>query len=138
KIVVYQMELAAGSPKKNRGKVEKWVEKQLKEEHPDIIVLPEMWTTSYVLDELEIIADNELEPTSSFLSDLAKKHHINIIGCSIANKTRDKLYNTSLIFNRKGELVYEYSKIHLVPMLDEPSYLSGGKKRIETFELDGI
>src|SRR5699024_6219048 len=79
-----------------------------------------------------------LEPTSSFLSDLAKKHHINIIGGSVANKNGDKLYNTSLIFNRKGELVYEYCKIHLVPMLDEPSYLTGGKKKIETFELDSI
>ncbi len=80
---------------------------------------------------------NQIDP-STFLSNLAKKYHINIVGGSIPNKLDGKLYNTSLVFNRKGELVYEYSKIHLVPMLNEPLYLTGGKKKVETFELDGV
>ncbi len=138
KIAVYQMELIAGSPQKNREKVTHWVERQIKKDKPDIIVLPEMWTTSYVLDQLEHIADESGEPTKTFLSDLAKQHHINIIGGSIANKINSKIYNTSLVFNRSGELVYEYSKIHLVPMLNEPSYLTGGQEKARTFELDGI
>lgn len=138
KTAVYQMELVPGSPEKNREKVERWVEIQVKEDKPDIIVLPEMWTTSYVLDQLEAIADDAAEPTRSFLSDLAKKHQINIVGGSIANKVNGKIYNTSLIFNRNGELVYQYSKIHLVPMLNEPAYLTGGEEKVQTFELDGV
>src|SRR5699024_8276589 len=45
---------------------------------------------------------------------------------------------TSLVFDRNGELVYEYDKIHLVPMLDEHDYLTGGTKKTRVFELDGI
>lgn len=138
KISLFQMELFAGSPQKNRDKVERWVEKQVDENNPDVVLLPEMWTTSYVLEELDDISDQLLEPTSTFLGGLAKKHDINIVGGSVANKVDGKIYNTSLVFNRKGELVYEYSKIHLVPMLNEPLYLEGGKNKVEIFELDGV
>lgn len=138
KVAVYQMELIAGSPQKNKEKVERWIEELAQSDKPDIILLPEMWTTSYVLEKLDELADESLEPTSTFLSNLAKKYHINIVGGSIPNKLDGKLYNTSLVLNRKGELVYEYSKIHLVPMLNEPLYLTGGKKKVETFELDGV
>ena len=137
KVAVYQMELIPGSPHKNREKVSEWVESQVKADQPDIIVLPELWTTSYMIEQLEAIAESA-EPTRSFLSDLAKKHQINIIGGSIANKVNDKIYNTSLIFDRNGKLVYEYSKIHLVPMLNEPAYLTAGEEKVQTFELDGI
>lgn len=138
KIAVYQMELVPGSPEENREKVSRWVETQMQEDAPDIIVLPEMWTTSYVLEQLDATADESSEPTQSYLSDLAKKHQINIVGGSIANKVNGNIYNTSLIFNRKGELVYKYNKIHLVPMLNEPAYLTGGEEKVETFELDGV
>src|SRR5699024_10031580 len=78
------------------------------------------------------------EPTKSFLSNLAKSYHINIIGGSIGNQKQGNFYNTSLVFNRQGELVYYYDKIHLVPMLDEPQYLTGGEKKAAMFELDQI
>ncbi|WP_370459682.1 carbon-nitrogen family hydrolase [Oceanobacillus sp. AG] len=138
KVAVYQMELVPGSPHDNREKVKHWVGSEVKNDKPDIILLPEMWTTSYVLEELQTIADDALEPTKSFLSELAKEYKINIVGGSIANKVDDKLYNTSLVFDRAGNLVYEYSKMHLVPMLNEPAYLTGGKEKVQTFELDGI
>jgi predicted amidohydrolase len=138
KFAIYQMGLIAGSPEENRRKVEAWIDKVMKDENPDVVLLPELWTTSFVLDQLEELADNEKEPTTSFLSGLAKKHEINIIGGSIANKVDGKIYNTSLVFNRLGELVHEYSKIHLVPMLDEPQYLTGGMEQVRVFELDGV
>lgn len=135
---IYQMKVISGEPQENRKKVKNWVEGLMKSDNPDTVVLPELWTTSYVLDQLDDLADEACEPTKSFISDLAKKHEINIIGGSIANKVDGKIYNTSLVFNRKGELVYEYSKIHLVPMLDEPLYISGGRDKVKTFELDGV
>lgn len=138
KFSVYQMEIIPGEPNRNRKKVEKWIEKVVKEERPDSIVLPEMWTTSYKLTHLDELADVAGEPTKSFLRDMAIRHNVNIIGGSVANKVDDQIFNTSFVFNASGELVYEYSKIHLVPMLDEPKYLTGGTKKVETFELDGI
>lgn len=138
KFATYQMKVIPGDPDANREKVKTWVEKVVAEDKPDTVVLPELWTTSFMLKELKFLADEGGETTKSFLSSLASANKVNIIGGSIANKVGEEIYNTSYVYNSKGELVYEYSKIHLVPMLDEPSYLTGGKEKVEVFELDGI
>lgn len=138
KVAVYQMELIAGSPEANREKVRNWVKHLAATDKPDTVVLPEMWTTSYVLHELDDLAEEGAETTKAFLRDLSKTYRINIIGGSVANRIDGKIYNTSFVYNRAGELVHEYSKIHLVPMLNEPAYLTGGKAKAETFELEGV
>ncbi|WP_087973762.1 carbon-nitrogen family hydrolase [Oceanobacillus rekensis] len=138
KQVVYQMDIVPGNPEANRLKVEKWVKETAQREKPDVIVLPEMWTTAYTLESLADFADTDGEPTTSFLQGLAKTYHINIIGGSIANIKNGNIYNTSLVVNREGKLVYTYDKIHLVPMLDEPAYLTGGTEKVQLFELDGV
>lgn len=138
KFSVYQMHVIPSDPEANRKQVKDWVEKVVKDENPDTVVLPELWTTSFKLKELDTHADKAGEPTKSFLSELAQKHKVNIIGGSIANKIDGKIYNTSYVYNSKGELVHEYSKIHLVPMLDEHLYLTGGEKKGQVFELDGV
>ncbi|WP_249869485.1 carbon-nitrogen family hydrolase [Oceanobacillus saliphilus] len=138
KHAIYQMDIVPGNPEANRLRVEKWVKETVEKESPDIIVLPEMWTTAYTLDDLEKHADVDGEPTTSFLKKLASTFHINIIGGSVANKKHGKFYNTSIVVNRDGEHIYEYDKIHLVPMLNEPAYLTGGTRKVQVFELDGV
>lgn len=138
KHAIYQMDIIAGDPEANRLKVEKWIGQTVKKEQPDIIVLPEMWTTGYTLAELEGLADIDGEPTTSFLKDMASRHGINIIGGSIANKKADGIFNSSIVIDDRGNTIHEYDKIHLVPMLDEPRYLTGGKEKVQVFELDGV
>lgn len=138
KYSIYQMDIVPGDPEKNREKVKQWMEKEVHENKPDIIVLPEMWTTAYTLDDLENVADRDGEPTKNFLQTLAENLNVNIIGGSIANKVDKKFYNTALVIDRKGELIYQYDKVHLVPMLNEHLYLSGGGKVPEVFELEGV
>ncbi|HET7581116.1 MAG TPA: carbon-nitrogen family hydrolase [Bacillales bacterium] len=138
KFAIYQMDLYAGEPKKNREKVAEWAAKVVEEQSPEVLVLPEMWTTAYMLPDLENVADRGAEPTVSFLKELAKQHGVSIIGGSVANKRDGQFYNTALVVNQQGQLVHEYDKIHLVPMLDEPRYLSGGASRAEVFELNGV
>ncbi|MGO4890238.1 carbon-nitrogen family hydrolase [Anaerobacillus sp. MEB173] len=138
KISVYQMDIVAGNPEENRKKVKAWAEKVVKEENSDTLVLPEMWTTAYTLEDLKTIADDEKQVTIDFLSGLASEHQVNIIGGSIAQKVGDKIYNRAVVFNRSGELIYQYDKIHLVPMLDEHLYLEGGQTGAEVFELEGV
>ncbi|MEC5424012.1 carbon-nitrogen family hydrolase [Virgibacillus sp. C22-A2] len=138
KHAVYQMDIIAGNPEGNRLRVEEWVENVCKMDRPDIIVLPEMWTTGYTLPELDKLADKEGEPTTSFLKRLASKYKIHIIGGSIANEKSGKYYNSSMVIDGQGELIYKYDKMHLVPMLDEPRYLTGGRKKVEVFELGGV
>lgn len=138
KHAIYQMDIIAGNPEENRKKVEKWVEQVYDSEQPDVIVLPEMWTTAYTLPELDQLADDHGTPTVPFLQNLASSYGINIIGGSFANKKGGKVYNTSVVIDRSGRIIYEYDKIHLVPMLDEPSYLEGGKEKAHVYELEGV
>jgi len=132
------MDIVPGNPKANHQKVKMWIERVVVDEKPDTIILPEMWTTGYTLEELKDIGDINGENTIEFLSSLATSFGVNIIGGSVANKVDDKIYNSSFVFNREGEMVYSYNKVHLVPMLNEHNYLTGGTTVPDIFELDGI
>ncbi|RDW17382.1 carbon-nitrogen family hydrolase [Oceanobacillus chungangensis] len=138
KQAIFQMDIVAGKPELNRLRVGKWIKETVEAEHPDIVILPEMWTTAYTLPELELYADRDGEPTTGFLQGLAKNYKINIIGGSFANKKEGKVYNSSIVVNCNGDIVYQYDKIHLVPMLNEPQYLAGGTEKVKVFELDGV
>ncbi|WP_369405033.1 carbon-nitrogen family hydrolase [Piscibacillus salipiscarius] len=138
KFSIYQMDIIPGSPEQNRQRVADWIEQDVKNNQPDTVVLPEMWTTAYTLPELDVLADVDGHPTIPFLQEQAKKHHINIIGGSIANKKDGGIYNTAVVVNRKGEVVSKYDKAHLVPMLNEHKFLTGGQVAPEVFELDGL
>lgn len=138
KYSIYQMDIIAGQPDANRLKVSQWLEAEMRDNKPDIIVLPEMWTTAYTLTSLDKVADTNGAKTKSFLKELALNYKVNIIGGSVANRKDGKFYNSSFVYSRSGELVYEYDKVHLVPMLNEHDYLAGGETVPEVFELEGI
>lgn len=134
KIAVYQMEIIPGKPAENIEKVKRWFT-TLKD--IDIAVLPEMWNTSYTLDELSDLTSENGSREIDALSQLAKQHQINIVGDSIAVKVQDKIYNRAIVINKKGELIHQYDKVHLVPMLDEPAFLTAGNE-VKVFEINNI
>lgn len=138
KYAVYQMDIIAGDPQANRDQVCRWFADVVAVSQPDVVVLPEMWTTAYTLPELEHYADEMCEPTLRFLQSLATTYHVHIIGGSVANQKSTGFYNTALVVHRDGECVYAYDKIHLVPMLDEPAYLTGGQEKAEVFMIDEV
>ncbi|WP_062049368.1 carbon-nitrogen family hydrolase [Bacillus sp. JCM 19034] len=137
KVAVYQMDIIPGDIEQNRKKVEKWSDEVTLNQQVDLIVLPEMWTTAYTLPQLEQLIEEDEHSVELFLAELAKKHNVNIIAGSIVVKEEGEFFNRALVYNRQGENVYHYDKIHLVPMLKEDEYLTGGKKRANVFELDG-
>lgn len=138
KYSIFQMDIIAGKPDANRLKVSQWLEAEMRENKPDIVVLPEMWTTAYTLHALDKVADQGGAKTKSFLKELAMTFQVNIIGGSVANQKDGKFYNSSFVYSRNGDLVYEYDKLHLVPMLNEHDFLTGGAAVPEVFELEGI
>ena len=133
-IQLYQFEVALGDVEQNKSKIEYFFENHLKE-NTDIVVLPEMWNNGYDLENLNEKADDNLGNTTEFISNLANKFNMNIVAGSVSNKKDEAVYNTLIIFNDRGDLIYNYDKIHLVPMLNEPEYLAPGAKLPETFEL---
>ena len=93
---------------------------------PDVIILPELWSTGYALAELNSLASAEGNEEADFLGELARKYNIWFAGGSVAAKTEKGITNRAQIVDRAGRLVATYDKTHLVPMLDEDKYLVAG------------
>ncbi|MDX6400116.1 MAG: deaminated glutathione amidase, partial [Gaiellaceae bacterium] len=82
----------------------------------DVVVLPEKWNA--IGDAAVYHATAEpLEGGESVaaMSGWARTHGITLVGGSIAERRegREKLSNTSLVFDPEGQLVASYRKIHL-------------------------
>lgn len=134
KIACLQMDIAFGNTAENYKSAAELIE-QVSSQDPDIIVLPELWTTGYDLANLKGNSDEEAREASAFLKELAVKHGANIIGGSVANKTAQGIENTMLVFDKKGDQAGKYSKLHLFQLMDEHLYLApGSNKGIFTLE----
>ena len=137
KVACLQIDLVFGDPEANIETVKKEIEKIAASEKPDVIVLPELWTTGYDLTRLDKIADPNGSKTIALVSSLAKTYEVNIVAGSVAKKTEAGVTNTMYVFNRQGELNHEYSKLHLFKLMDEHLYLNGGTEN-GLFQLDGL
>ncbi|AYV65832.1 MULTISPECIES: carbon-nitrogen family hydrolase [Niallia] len=123
-ISLIQMDIAFGRPEENFKQVEKKI--AACKDNSDIIVLPELWSTGYDLTRLAAIADKQAQNTISFLSKLASKYNVHIIGGSIANNKEKGVYNTLIVINKSGDVVHTYDKLHLFQLMDEHLYLKSG------------
>ncbi|GEK90537.1 carbon-nitrogen family hydrolase [Alkalibacterium kapii] len=137
KIAIAQIDLAVDQRMKNKNKIISYVRTAVMKNKPDVIVLPEMWSTSFYPSDTEKYADVEGGETKKFLGGLAKEHGINIVGGSVVNQSENKLYNTSYSFDRKGELMHTYSKVHLYTPAKEQTIFTSGQD-LGIFELDGV
>ncbi|MUT65425.1 carbon-nitrogen family hydrolase [Paenibacillus sp. NEAU-GSW1] len=127
RIALLQMHIEAGNPETNYAKLSSMLEEAVAQPNkPDIIVFPEMWNTGYALTEINELADREGERTKALISDFSRKHNVNIVAGSIAEKKPDGVYNTIHAFDRQGNEIGEYSKIHLFRLMDEEKYLAAG------------
>ncbi|OMP68074.1 carbon-nitrogen family hydrolase [Domibacillus epiphyticus] len=135
KISCLQMDIAFGSPHVNYERAASLLE-QAHKAGCKIAVLPELWTTGYDLTRLDEIADKNAAKAKTFLSDTAKKYGMHIVGGSVANDTEDGVKNTMIVVNNKGEVVKEYSKLHLFRLMNEEKYLIAGDED-GLFELEG-
>ncbi|MHC4485919.1 MAG: carbon-nitrogen hydrolase family protein [Planctomycetota bacterium] len=86
----------------------------------DVVVTPEGFLDGYVATEKSVTKDGmvryAIDPQTSrytpAVSDWARRNRAWIIyGC--ARKAADGVYNTALIYNRRGRLVGMYDKLHL-------------------------
>lgn len=134
-IACIQMDISFGNPEENYKTAKRMI-KEAMEGKPDLILLPELWTTGYDLGNLKNTADQNAMRTIEFLQKEALKHNVNFAGGSVANQTEHGIENTLLIVNRKGELVHKYSKLHLFKLMDEHLFLIPGQNK-GIFELEG-
>ena len=135
KVSIVQMAVKYKNIEKNYLNFKKLIDKA----KGDVIVFPETWTTGFFPKEnLEEYTDFNGKRLKEFVSRISKERNINIIAGSIINKKGDNaIFNTSFIFNRKGENIGSYSKTHLFSPMYEDKYFKKGNE-IVTFLLDGI
>lgn len=125
KIGCIQLNVGFGKVDENYERAEKFIREAVAG-GAEIVVLPEMWNTGYALEKLEELADVNGERTKDFLSTLAKELAVHIVGGSVSVKRNGKFYNTMYTYNKDGEQVGEYSKVHLFRLMDEHLYLESG------------
>ncbi|MHA2855252.1 carbon-nitrogen family hydrolase [Paenibacillus lautus] len=135
-IALIQADIEIGNVQANVDNMLGMMEKAAAANHkPDVIVLPEMWNTGYALDRIHELADPMGQETSSMLSEFARKHRIQVVGGSVAERIEDRIYNSMYVFNRNGEQIAKYSKIHLFRLMDEEKFLEAGQQTV-TFDLE--
>ena len=84
------------------------------EANADFIVLPEMFNCPYSNDKfIEYCESEKSSNTLAEISKQAKDYNVYILAGSIPEKENDKLFNTSYLFNRKGEIIAKHRKMHL-------------------------
>src|SRR5438128_910971 len=82
----------------------------------DVVLLPEKWNAIGGVDTLQEAAETvEGGESVEAMRGWARGHGITLVGGSITERRegREKLSNTSLVFDPDGELVGVYRKIHL-------------------------
>lgn len=79
-----------------------------------MVVLPEVFNSPYQTDLFAGYAEHYPGPSTRLLSSLAAVHEILLVGGSIIEKDGDgKLYNSSFVFDEKGQLLGRHRKVHL-------------------------
>lgn len=137
KVIGVQMAVAFSDPETNFSRARQLIDRAAQEK-PDVIVLPEMWNTGFFPKEGRAeLADEAGQQTKQLLSELAKQYQVNIVGGSTLEKRGDTYRNTAFVFNRQGEQVAQYSKVHLFSYMGEQDYFEAGNE-LCVFELDGV
>ncbi len=121
-----QMDVVLGEPEKNLSKVREMTAEARRRES-EVVVFPELWSTGYDLERIQEHATPTDEGVFAEVAKLAKEHSIHIIGSLLAVKGRG-YSNTAVIFSPRGQLLAEYSKVHLFRPLEEDRYLVPGQE----------
>lgn len=136
KISILQTKPKLGDFFANRDNIRRMVDNAM-ETRPDAILLPELWDVGCYPQPIEEYADPNGDKIRQFLSNLAAKYQINLIGGSAAILVNDRVLNTSYTFDRTGRLIASYEKLHLFAPSGEKFYFAAGDKLV-TYKIDGI
>lgn len=96
-------------------------------ENTDIILLPEMFNTSFLPNQIQL-AEHMEGDTVKWMYKKSKEHNCSIAG-SLMIKEKNKVFNRLVWITDKQEII-TYDKKHLFPLVCEEQYINAGKKRV--------
>ena len=79
----------------------------------DLAALPEVWPCQGSAPQVRAAAEPILGSRTERLSEFASRHGMWVHGGSVLELDGERVFNTSVLFDRAGELVASYRKIHL-------------------------
>lgn len=138
RVSVVQMRVQMGDKRANLEHARDLIERACLDT-PDIILLPETFNVGFFPAQLAPLADAmERGESWTLLSNLAKKHEINIVGGSVARLGPEgQILNTMYVLDRQGQEVALYDKIHLFSPSGENKVFEAGNKPC-CFELEEV
>ncbi|MGM9917364.1 nitrilase-related carbon-nitrogen hydrolase [Anaerotignum sp.] len=111
KLSLLQMKTMA-TPEENIVKIKAML-KKAKAEGADMAVLPEMCCCPYENSAFVRYAMAEKSPFLTELAETAKELGIYLVAGSVPEQEDKKIYNTSFVYNPKGECIARHRKVHL-------------------------
>lgn len=116
------------------------------QDRPDLVILPEVFT--YLGGTVEGAQDSAETlpggPAYTMLQSVAREHGVWVHGGSLNERDGERLFNTSLVFDREGREVARYRKIHMFDVVtpdgevfrESATYTPGSD--IVTFDMEGV
>jgi omega-amidase len=130
-VVIFQMDLVHKDPGANHDKVREFCDRlSVFPQKPDIIILPETWTTGFsrsVFSEISSLAETEGGPSVGLLKHIAEATSSYVIGGSILEMESGRFYNTSFVISPDSRIIGKYRKIQLFTPFEEHKTLSHGE-----------
>jgi len=116
KVSLVQMNSISDKPA-NIAAAKALIERAVKEEQPDWVLLPEHfdWAGGRRADKLANAETIPGGPAYRMAQEMARTHKIFVHAGSIMERVmgEDRIHNTSVVFNREGDEIARYRKIHL-------------------------
>ena len=79
----------------------------------DLAALPEVWPRQGSAKQVRETAEPVPGPRTELLAEVAARHRMWVHGGSVLERDGERIFNTSVLFDRSGELIATYRKIHL-------------------------
>jgi predicted amidohydrolase len=79
----------------------------------DFIVLPEMFMCPYQIESFAEYSQNDESRVIEWLKKISAFYNSYVIGGSVPEKEGSKIFNTSYVFDRVGNIIKKYRKKHL-------------------------
>ncbi len=100
------------SPEENIIKIKSML-KQAKKAGADMAVLPEMCACPYENSAFVQFAMPSNSPFLTEIAESAKELGLYVVAGSVPEQEKGKIYNTSFVYNPKGECIARHRKVHL-------------------------
>lgn len=79
----------------------------------DLAALPEVWPRQGSAKQIREMAEPVPGRRTELLAEVAARHRMWVHGGSVLERDGERIFNTSMLLDRSGELVATYRKIHL-------------------------